>query len=113
MRVGVHAVGRMKSGPERELAGRYFDRFAQLGPGLGFDFAGVDEDAESRARNADLRRRDEGGRLLGRLAPGAALIILDERGKNLTSADFAARLAGLRDAWHAPCTACDRRCRRP
>lgn len=98
MRVGVHAVGRMKSGPEKELAGRYFDRFAQLGPALGLDFLGVDEEAESRAANADLRRRDEGERLVGRLAPGAALIILDERGKNLSSSDFAIRLGALRDA---------------
>ncbi|TIU43528.1 MAG: 23S rRNA (pseudouridine(1915)-N(3))-methyltransferase RlmH, partial [Mesorhizobium sp.] len=28
MKITVHAVGRMKTGPERELADRYFERFA-------------------------------------------------------------------------------------
>ena len=31
------------------------------------------------------------------MSKGAALILLDERGKNLSSADFAERIAGLRD----------------
>jgi len=87
----------MKSGPERELADRYFDRFAKIGPSLGLEFAGVDELPESRYATADLRKRDEADRLLGRMPVGATLIILDERGKNLSSDDFAARLGTLRD----------------
>ncbi|MGE0282976.1 MAG: 23S rRNA (pseudouridine(1915)-N(3))-methyltransferase RlmH [Rhizobiaceae bacterium] len=98
MRIGVYAVGRMKSGPERELADRYFDRFAKLGAGLGLDFAGVDELPESRHASADLRKRDEAERLLARMPAGAALIILDERGRNLSSDNFSARLASLRDS---------------
>ena len=54
MRIGVYAVGRMKSGPERELAERYFDRFAKLGPSLGLEFAGVDELPENRDGEAVL-----------------------------------------------------------
>lgn len=97
MRIGVFAVGRMKVGPERELADRYFDRFAKLGLGLGLDFAGVDELPESRHASPDLRKRDEAERLAARLPAGGALIILDERGKNLSSDDFSIRLAALRD----------------
>lgn len=97
MRIGVYAVGRMKSGPERELADRYFDRFAKLGGGLGLDFAGVDELPESRLASADLRKRDEAERLSARMPAGAVILILDERGKNLSSEDFSARLASLRD----------------
>lgn len=96
MRIAVHAVGRMKAGPERELADRYFDRFAKSGPGIGLEFAGVTETPESRARSADERRREE-ARKLGSLSEGAALILLDERGKNFTSTQFAARIAALRD----------------
>lgn len=100
MRLGVHAVGRMKAGPERDLATRYLDRFAKLGPTLGFDFTGVDEIAESRAPTVELRRQEEAQRLQHRLAEGAALIALDERGKNLASDDLARNIERWRDAGH-------------
>ena len=41
MLVAVHAVGRMKAGPEQELAARYLDRFAKSGPAVGLEFSGV------------------------------------------------------------------------
>ena len=41
MKIIVHAVGRMKAGPERELAARYFDRFAKTGAAIGLEFSGV------------------------------------------------------------------------
>jgi 23S rRNA (pseudouridine1915-N3)-methyltransferase len=97
MRIEIHAVGRLKSGPERELADRYLDRLAKAGPAIGLEFAGVHETPESRARSADERRREEGARLAGRMAAGAALFLLDERGKNLGSEDFAGRIGALRD----------------
>jgi 23S rRNA (pseudouridine1915-N3)-methyltransferase len=96
MRLSVHAVGRMKAGPERELADRYFGRLAKAGPAVGLDFAGVAEIAESRARDVGERRREEAAALAAHRAD-AALILLDERGKNPTSEDFAALIAALRD----------------
>lgn len=96
MRIGVHAVGRMKAGPERELADRYFSRLARIGPAIGLEFAGVAEIAESHAPGADERRREEAAALVAHRAD-AALILLDERGINPSSEDFAARLAALRD----------------
>lgn len=97
MKVAIHAVGRMKAGPEKELADRYLDRFAKSGSPLGFDFSGVTEIAESRARDIDERRREEAERLRAQMAPGTALILLDERGKNLSSQQFADKIASLRD----------------
>lgn len=97
MRIGILAVGRMKSGPERELADRYFERFAKLGPSLGLEFAGIDELTESRAGSVDARRRDEAERLQAKLQSGSVTILLDERGKNISSDDFASRLAAWRD----------------
>jgi 23S rRNA (pseudouridine1915-N3)-methyltransferase len=97
MKISIHAVGRMKAGPERELAARYFDRFAKSGPPLGLDFSGVTEVAESRAANADERMREESQHLLSFTGDKTALILLDERGKNLTSPQFAERLGLLRD----------------
>lgn len=97
MRIEVHAVGRMKAGPERDLAGRYFERFTRSGGAIGLEFSGVSETAESRAGSADERRREE-ARKLAEKAGDAVLVILDERGENLPSENLAARIAGFRDA---------------
>ncbi|GAB1583386.1 23S rRNA (pseudouridine(1915)-N(3))-methyltransferase RlmH [Phyllobacterium phragmitis] len=97
MRITVFAVGRMKAGPERELADRYFDRFAKTGASLGLEFSGVGEIVESRAATADQRKQEEAARLFEALDAGARLILLDERGKMLNSADFAGRIGRLRD----------------
>jgi 23S rRNA (pseudouridine1915-N3)-methyltransferase len=97
MLIAVHAVGRMKAGSEQELAARYFDRLAKAGPAIGLEFSGVAEIAEGRAQTADERRRDEAARLRSAIHKDAALIALDERGKSLTSEQFAERIARLRD----------------
>ncbi|WP_018901057.1 23S rRNA (pseudouridine(1915)-N(3))-methyltransferase RlmH [Rhizobium sp. 2MFCol3.1] len=97
MRVGLFAVGRLKSGPEKDLAARYFDRFAKAGPAIGLEFSRVVEVAESRASNADTRKREEAGMLQKSLADGSILILLDERGKALDSEGFATLLGNYRD----------------
>jgi 23S rRNA (pseudouridine1915-N3)-methyltransferase len=98
MRIQVFAVGRMKLGPERELAARYFDRFAKVAPPLGLELGGVTEAAESRARDADQRKREEAAKLFEYMSAGTALILLDERGQSVSSADFAAIIAKHRDS---------------
>ncbi len=98
MRILVFAVGRMKSGPERELADRYFDRFAKIAPPLGLEFGGVTEAAESRSRDADQRKREEAAKLAESAGSGSALILLDERGKSLSSPEFASLIAKHRDS---------------
>ncbi len=98
MKISVFAVGRMKAGPEKELADRYFERFSKSGPAVGLEFSGIAEIPESRAQGAAERKREEGDRLRQHLASGAALILLDERGKNISSEDFATRIAALRDS---------------
>jgi 23S rRNA (pseudouridine1915-N3)-methyltransferase len=97
MRIAIHAVGRMKAGPERDLVARYLDRFSKTGPAIGLEWAGVSEIAESRAQSA-VQRKAEEARALQQAADGAALILLDETGKNLSSEDFAQKLAVLRDS---------------
>ena len=41
MKVSIHAVGRMKAGPDKEMADRYLERFARAGPALGLDAGGA------------------------------------------------------------------------
>jgi len=97
MRIAVHAVGRMKAGPEQELADRYFDRLAKAGPAIGLDYAGITEHLESRAQSAAERKLDEAQRLTAKIG-GAETIVLDERGKNLSSEEFARHIGQLRDS---------------
>ncbi|MBC8129955.1 MAG: 23S rRNA (pseudouridine(1915)-N(3))-methyltransferase RlmH [Rhizobiaceae bacterium] len=97
MRLTIAAIGRMKAGPEQTLAERYVGRFAKSGSALGLDYAGLVEHPESRASAVAERKREEAGRLVQSLPEKAALIALDETGKTLSSEDFAAALAALRD----------------
>lgn len=101
MRVMIVAVGRMKAGPERELAARYLDRAAAGGRLLGLSGFAVTELPESRASNADARKAEEARAIRAALPDRAVVIALDERGKSLSSPDFAARIADWRDAGRA------------
>src|SRR5688572_1480895 len=85
MKISIFAVGRMKAGPEKELADRYFERFSKSGPAIGLEFSGLTEIPESRAQSAAERKREEADRLRQHLAAGAALVMLDERGKSISS----------------------------
>ncbi len=71
MRITLFAVGRLKAGPESELASRYLDRFAKSGGALGLDFARTIEVAESRASTAEQRKREEAAQLERHLGDGA------------------------------------------
>lgn len=97
MRIVVIAVGRMKQGPERELAERYRGRFAELARRLGFRGLDVVELAESRARETSARIAEEAA-AIGAAIPGeSVLVVLDEGGRALSSENFAERLGRWRD----------------
>lgn len=97
MRLVVAAVGRLKAGPERELARRYLERIGQIGRGVGLDAPSVIELDESRARDAAQRKREEAAALKAALDPKFAIVALDENGKALTSEKFAATIGRRRD----------------
>jgi len=100
MLITVAAVGKLKAGPERELFERFLERAEASGRTLGLTFA-VRELAESRAASAELRKQQEGVSLRAALPGGATIVVLDERGKNLTSTDFAGRIGSWRDGGQA------------
>jgi 23S rRNA (pseudouridine1915-N3)-methyltransferase len=97
MRIGITAVGRMKSGPEAELATRYAERFARSGPAIGLDYSGLSEITESRRPGSDERKAEEADRILAGLPDGAMLVALDENGRDLSSRDLSERIARERD----------------
>ena len=97
MRLLVIAVGRLKQGPERELAERYQGRFDDIGRKLGFRGLDIHEIPESRSREATARIAEEAA-AIGALVPDkSALVALDERGKRIDSAVFARTLGDWRD----------------
>lgn len=97
MRLVVAAVGRLKQGPERDLAQRYRERIAKAGRAVGFQEIEVVEIAESRAREAERRQTEESIALAQLVPDRAVTVLLDERGDNLGSAGFADTLRRWRD----------------
>jgi len=83
----------MRAGPEKTLVNDYLTRFDRTGRALGLGPASIHE-VEDRmgggmAAEAILLRRS--------LPKSALICTLDERGKRLTSPEFARRLADWRD----------------
>ncbi|RYH08218.1 23S rRNA (pseudouridine(1915)-N(3))-methyltransferase RlmH [Tropicimonas sp. IMCC6043] len=94
MRLHIVAVGRLRSGPEAELISDYCQRAERSGRPLGISKVSVTEIDERKGGS----KSGEAALLERALPKGAAIVALDERGRNLTSPAFADRIAGWRDA---------------
>lgn len=97
MRLSLHAVGRLKPGPEKELAGEYAARAEALLRQAGFKSLSLVEHAESQAATPAQRKAEEAQKLLARIPSEAFVVALDERGRELGSPDFAKLLGDKRD----------------
>jgi len=93
MKITIAAVGRLKLGPEQTLLDDYLARAGSAGRALALGPFAVSEIDERKVRD----RAAQPVRLIAAIPPGAAAIALDERGRALSSPDFAALLANLRD----------------
>ena len=97
MRVHICAVGRARSGPERALTDDYITRFTRTGRSLSL----------GPAQLVEVEDKKGGGMageaaLLARAAPQGALICaMDERGRTLSSPEFATQLTQWRDQGHS------------
>lgn len=87
-------MGRLRAGPENELISDYLQRFDRTGRALGLGPAKVIEVEDKKGGGMAAEAE-----LLARAIPSGALIVaLDERGRVQSSPEFAADLAGWRDA---------------
>lgn len=93
MRILIAAVGRLRGGPEAELAADYVARAAAAGRGLGFKSV---ELVEVEGKPPGDQRAEAAG--LFRATPDdARKILLDERGAEWASRQLAEKLARWRD----------------
>jgi 23S rRNA (pseudouridine1915-N3)-methyltransferase len=97
MRMVVAAIGRLKQGPERDLAERYRKRAADAGRGIGLRDIEIIEIKESRARETEKRVIEESIALANVITDGAHSVALDERGDSLDSRAFATFVQRWRD----------------
>jgi 23S rRNA (pseudouridine1915-N3)-methyltransferase len=89
VRILVAAVGKARPGPARALYEEYAGR-------LGWPLTLREVELRKKLPAAEAKRQ-EGAHLLAAVPPGAVLVALDERGIELGSEDFAARVGGWRD----------------
>ncbi|WP_146589541.1 23S rRNA (pseudouridine(1915)-N(3))-methyltransferase RlmH [Puniceibacterium confluentis] len=94
MRVHLCVVGRLRTGPERELIDDYLQRFDRGGRALGLGPVTVHEVEDRKGGGMAAEAA-----LLHKAVPaGSLLCTLDERGTVMSSPEFADRLGGWRDS---------------
>lgn len=93
MRIHLCAVGRLRAGPERDLVDDYVQRFDRTGRAL--NLGPLAEHEVEDKRGGGMAAEAE---LLARAVPsGAVLATLDERGRVMSSPEFAEQIARWRD----------------
>ncbi|MGE0752179.1 MAG: 23S rRNA (pseudouridine(1915)-N(3))-methyltransferase RlmH [Variibacter sp.] len=102
MRLVVAAVGKLKRGPERELAERYRERLEKLARSIGLRVEVV-EITESRNRDIERRKIEESIALATLIPEGAAVVLLEERGRALKTGDLVDALRSWRDGGRNAC----------
>ena len=98
MRLAIAAIGKLKDKGEIELVQRFTKRIDGSGRALALGPLALLEFSESRASDTQSRKDDEARRLLAAVSNADHRVVLDERGKLLSSAQFAATIASARDA---------------
>ena len=93
MKITIRAAGLIKSGPERELIDDYLKRSRGIARNLG-----ITDVSESAVDTRGAKSRAiETENILAPHNSGDILVILDERGKAITSRQMAAQIARWRD----------------
>ena len=91
MRIHLFVAGKMRPGPEKSLVEDYLERFARLGCSVGIGPVFVQESNPARkSRNVSRWRSTK--------SPNSAVCVLDERGAQMSSPEFANLLSEWRDA---------------
>ena len=89
MRITIVAVGRLRSGPEKALVDHFANR-------ISWPFE-IREVEEKRSLDGDTLKRREAELLLKNCPARSQIIALDERGKDISSREFAGKLGNWQD----------------
>ncbi len=93
MKLHLCVVGRLRRSPELTLIDDYLDRFNKTGRNMGLGPANIIEVEDKKGGGMDAEAD-----LLRRVIPkGALTMVMDERGKLVTSPQFATKLGDWRD----------------
>jgi len=98
MRILTLAVGFARGTHEGALCEHFRARAGVMGNRIGFSSVGVQEIAVSKLREPRSRVADEGERLAAKIPERTHVILLDAKGKGMTSDAFAEMLGAMRDA---------------
>ena len=91
MRFSLIAIGKARNGPERDLFTHYRDR-------LRWPFNLVELELKKNLPTTQARQDAEAALLQEAIPKGAVIIALDERGKNLSSREFATQIQQFQDS---------------
>ncbi len=97
LQITIIAVGRAKDSAERDLFNKYRERFDKVGSGQGLASLSLIEVEEKRSIQGDERKKREAELILNALPEGAVLVLLDERGKALSSKEICQLIETNRD----------------
>ncbi|MEM0921635.1 MAG: 23S rRNA (pseudouridine(1915)-N(3))-methyltransferase RlmH [Pseudomonadota bacterium] len=97
MRLRIAAMGRIGPGPEHAMIETYRNRADAAGRAIALGPLVIDEIDERKAKT----QAAQADALRARVAKGGVTVVLDERGRPLSSPDFANLLADWRDQGRA------------
>lgn len=86
MKIQLIAVGNMREAPLRELAERYACRIPHYMP---FETVVIPDAAATKNATEESRKLKEGDAIMSKIAGGDFVVLLDERGRQLTSRELA------------------------
>jgi len=89
MRITVVAVGRLRAGPEKALVEHFVNRITWP--------IEIREIEQKKSRDGDALKQREAELLLKHCLAGSQIIALDERGKEISSREFAIKLGDWQD----------------
>ena len=89
VKITICAIGRLKTGPERDIWERYCKR-------LRWPLKIIELEERKKLSGKEIKRL-EGKLLINAIPPGTLVVALDERGKSYSSGDFANQLSSWND----------------
>jgi 23S rRNA (pseudouridine1915-N3)-methyltransferase len=87
MRIQILAFGKIGRCPEKDLIDDYIRRLPWQAEITEFEI-------KKTAKTAELRKQQEAEKLLAAIPPNVAVVVLDERGKALSSRKFSQKIDG-------------------